>query len=242
MKKLMLLTWLIFPLLSNCQQLQGAQYKGADGIQHDFIIYNGKGEPIPVGDHSNIEGSPFLQNQWAFGMVKLTNGNVISDSAINYSLYNDKLFFKRNGNMYPVNYPVKEFSIQSAEDSVALKTYHFINGFPGIGRNDSSTFYEVLYEGNLLTLLRWQHKKIRETTKYNGPFESEYFPVQEYFIFYPKENRMVSLGGKANVNTVKKKLPHFSDQIKVYLSANKPDAGKDSSLIQLFSFLDAAKP
>jgi hypothetical protein len=151
------------------------------------------------------------------------------------------LYFKRNGNIYPINYSVKEFSIEDSEDSSKEKTYHFQNGFPKISRNDSTTFYEVLFAGDALQLLRWEHKTIREIYNYNAAYESQYTPVQEFFVFYPKENKMVSLGYKVNATLLRKKLPSYSEQIETYSSLHEVNIKQEDSLIQLFVFLDSAK-
>ncbi len=117
MNKVILFVFILFPLLSNSQM----RYAGSDGIPRNLEILDLSGQPIPIGSHSGIEGTPLLQSKWAYGVVVFENGGIYTDSSVNYSLFDNKLFFKRNENMYPVNDAVKEFSIENLEDSPGNK-------------------------------------------------------------------------------------------------------------------------
>ena len=218
-------------------QINGT-YVGADGVPHNYQFFDATGNPIVINDHSNVEGSPLLQEKWVSGIIKLKNGLTFSDSAINFSLFDDKLFFKRNDETFPINYPVREFLIKYSADPNENKIYHFQNSFPAIDKKDSLTFYQILFEGNSIRLLKWQHKKVRSVYKYNEPFHREYFPVQEFFAFFPKENKITELGTRINLKELKKNLPKYSKQIDWYNSSHKLNSQKEDDLVQLFTFLD----
>lgn len=240
MNKFILFVCILFPEITNSQSQM--RYAGADGVPHNLEFLDLSGQPIRIGDHSNIDGTPLLQSKWAFCIILLKNGGTLSDSSVNYSLFDDKLFFKRNDKMYPINYPVREFLLQNLEDSDKNKVFHFQNGFPeikGKNRNDSLTFYEILFRGNSIQLLKWQHKKIEETYMYGGPVKNEYSLVQEFFVFFPKENKIIQLGINLNLNVIRKKLPEYSNQIQAYSLAHKLNWKKEEDVIQLFSFLDS---
>lgn len=238
MNKFILFVCVLFYQVSYAQ-VNGV-YVGADGVPHNYQFFDGTGNPIVINDHSNIDGSPLLQDKWAFGIIRLKNGITFSDSAINFSLFDDKLFFKRNDETFPINYAVKDFLIKYSEDLNENKIYHFQNNFPAINKKDSLTFYEILFDGNSIRLLKWEHKKVRSVYKYNEPFHREYFPLQEFFAFFPKENKIVELGAKINLKGLRKNLPEYSNQINRYNSAHKLNTQKEDNLIQLFAFLDSA--
>ncbi len=238
MNKFILSVCILFSGVSHSQTLKG-NYKGADGVPHNLEFQDAGGKIIPIGDRSGIYGSPLFKNAWGFGIIKLKNGIAFSDSAMGYSLYNDKLFFRRNGKIYLINYPAKEFSIEYAADSNENKIYNFQNGFPEIDKNDSLVFYEVLFSGHTISLLKLLNKKILEPYNYGIGGHREYSLFQEYFVFFPKENKMVELGIKASLNVLRKKLPEYSNQIKAFNSTHKLNTKKDDDLIRLFSFLDS---
>ncbi len=242
MSKFILFICILFPVTSRSQYV-GAKHIGSDGVPRNLEITNITGEPIPIGNHSNIDGTPLLQGKLAFAVLILKNGRTYSDSLVGYSLFDDKLFIKRNNRTYPINYPVREFLLENVEESSERKVYHFQNGFPainGIKKNDSLTFYEVLFGGNYVKLLKWKHKKIKEIYAYASTFKSEYFLVEDFFVFFPKTNKIVELGIKVNINVLSKYLPEYSNQINAYTSSHKLNWKNDDDLIQLFSFLDSA--
>jgi hypothetical protein len=237
MNKFILFVCILFYEVSYAQ-INGV-YMGPDGVPQNYQFFDGTGNPIVINDHSNIDGSPLLQEKWVSGIIKLKNGLTFSDSAINFSLFDDKLFFKRKDETFPINYPVKEFLIKYSENPNENKIYHFQNSFPAINKKDSLTFYEILFEGNSIRLLKWAHKKVRSVYKYNEPFHREYFPLQEFFAFFPKENKIVELGAKVNLKLLRKNLPEYSKQINMYHSVHKLNTQNENDLIGLFSFLDS---
>jgi hypothetical protein len=219
-------------------QIKGRLW-GSDGVSHYSEILDFTGKPIPIGDNGNINGSPLLQEKWSLGLICLTNGVKYFDSSLNYSLYDDKLFLKKNDNTYPINLSVKEFSILNSKDTA--KIYLFQSGYPAINDKNSFTFYEVLFAGNFLKLLKSKHKKIVENSNYGSASQREYSLINEYFVFMPKSNRMVDLGMKVNLNEIRKNFPDYEKNISTYISSHKLNTKKDEDLIQLFYFLDARK-
>lgn len=238
MKRFILFVSFLFFKVSYSQV--SGRFLNTDGVPRDVEFLDLSGRPMPINDHSNINGTPFLQKKWKFGIIELKNGNVFSDSSINYSLFDDKLFFRRDNNIYAIKYAVTGFSIENSEDSIQNKIYNFQNNFPAINRNDRSTFYEVLFAGKYLELLKWQHKKIKEIYNYSSPLQREFFLVQDYFIFFPKEKKIIELSSKVNLKELRKNLPTYSKQIDEYNATHKLNRKKKDDLIQLFSFLDSA--
>lgn len=217
------------------------RYIGSDGTPRNYEFLDEEKKPIPIGDRGEITGSPLLQDQWTFGILKLQNGNMFSDSSVNYSLYYDKLFFKRDENIYPIDYPVKEFFIEASNKPEEKKIYHFGKGFPLIDQNDYSTFYEILFDGSSIKFLKKEDKQIRVSHPYNGPVEREYYTITDFFVFFPKENKIVELGKKVTLKDLRKNLSDYSGLIDSYSSSHKLDMKEDSDLNQLFSFLDSSK-
>ncbi|KAA9040504.1 hypothetical protein FW778_00170 [Ginsengibacter hankyongi] len=211
---------------------------GDDGIPHNLEFHDASGTSIPIGDRGDIGGSPLFKDQWGFAILHLKNGLTFSDSTVGFSLYNGRLFFKKEDKIYSVDYPVKAFLFEFAEDSDKEKIFRFQNGFPIINENDSLTFYEILFGGTSFKLLKLLNKKVHETYDYGVATRRVYYLYQQYFIFLPNKNIMIDLGINPTVKNLRKKLPKFSDQIKSYGSTHKLDSKNDDNLIQLFSFLD----
>jgi len=239
--KIILFICILFNKPGFSQVAVSGKFLNTDGVQQNYEFLDGEKKPIPIGDRGDITGSPLLQNKWAFGILKLENGTTFSDSAINYSLYNDKLFFKRDENIYPVNYPVKDFFIESSNATDGKKIYHFKKGFPPGGQNDYSTFYEILFDGSSIKFLKKEDKRIRVSYQYNGPTSREYYTVRKFFVFFPNENKIVELGKKVTLKDLRKDLSRYSNLIDSYSSIHKLDTREENDLNKLFSFLDSSK-
>ena len=237
MNKLILFIFILLSKFGYSQDASTEHFWGTVPKYSEILDFSGK--PIPVGDNGNINGSPLLQEKWSLGLISLTNGVKYADSSLNYSLYDNKLFLKKNNNTYPINLPVKEFSLLNSKDTA--KIYLFQTGYPAINDKNSFTFYEVLFAGNFLKLLKWEHKKIVENSNYGSASQKEYSLINEYFVFMPKSNRMVDLGMKVNLNELRKTFPDYEKDISLYISSHKLNTKRDEDLIQLFYFLDSGK-
>jgi hypothetical protein len=237
MKKSILLILIFNFTFAYSQDVSTKNFWGTVPKYSEILDFNGK--PIPIGGDGNIIGSPLIQEKWSLGLITLANGVKFSDSSLNYSLYDDKLFFKRNDNTYPINLPVKEFLLLNQKDTA--KTYLFQTGYPAINNKNSFTFYEVLFAGKFLKLLKWQHKKIVDINSYGGADQKEYFFINDYYVFMPKLNKIISLGMKLNLNELKKNISEYEIDISNYNSSHKLNTKKDEDVIQLFYYLDSLK-
>jgi hypothetical protein len=224
-----------------CQTVLSGRYMGSDGIQRDYQFLDGENNPIPIGDRGCIEGSPLLQSKWTFGILKLQNGQTIADSALNYSLYNNKLFFERNGSIYQVNKQVNEFFIQPSIDPSADKFFHFQKGFPAIDQNDYSSFYEVLFDGISIKLLKKDDKNIQVSYQYSGPIDRHYYTLHKFYVFIPKENRLIELGKRITLKDLRKNLTGYAAQIDAYTAAHKITNNEEADFLGLFEYLDKPK-
>ena len=230
------LNCLLYLVTSNAQI--DMKLMGDDGIPHNLEFHNADGSIIPIGNSSDIAGSPLFNDQWGLGIVQFKNGIKFTDSTVGFSLYNGRLFFKKDNKAYSIDYPVAAFALKYPENPNEDKIYTFKNGFPAINGNDSLTFYEILYGGESIKLLMSLQKKVQETYSYGVGSRRQYSLKGELFIFLCKQNEMINLGTNPNEKSLKKKLRQFSDEIKSYLSTRKLNLKNDDDLIQLISNLD----
>ena len=240
MQKTLLLILLAFisPTLFAQLNPNGAKYAGNDGIGVNRQFNDMGGNPIPINDHSSIGGSPLLNADFGQGIVRLKNGNYFSDTALGYSLYENKLFVRRQDGMYPVNDDVVSFSIEYPANGSSKKIYSFENGFPAIDRNDGGTFYQILYHGKDYTLLKWIHEKVQMPYNYGEGSKRQYVMDHGYFAYSLTENKMVFLGNKVTIKNLKKKLPQYDSKIAIYVVDHKFKGKEEGDIIKLFTFLN----
>lgn len=232
---------LFFSLQSKSQViLSGIKYEGANGNPANLEFRDANGNMIPINSRLDLAGSPLFHDDWGYGILHFESGVTFVDSAIGYSLYNNKLFFKKGEHIYIVDYPTKNFAISFYGNPKTI--YQFQSGYPPIAGNDKTTFYQVLFSGYNFSLLKWMYKKIIEPYNYGLGGQRQYSLNEEYLVFIPKENKMISLGLNTNIRAVKKRLPAFSSAIDTYTSTHRYNAKSDDDAINLFTFLDTQNP
>ncbi|MFX8573800.1 hypothetical protein ABTM22_19910, partial [Acinetobacter baumannii] len=89
-------------------------------------------------------------------------------------------------------------------------------GYPGVDKNDLNTYYQVLYFGNNLQLLKWQHKKIVESSSYGGVKEKNFVLEQAFYVFDSKNYKTIPIEKK--LIDLKKALPDYATDLDEYLA------------------------
>jgi len=227
---------LSFSIASNAQA--SGKHVGATGVGGDLSIQNNDGKMIPIGAQADTKGSPLLLEQWVSGTVNLKNGVKFNDSALNYSLYEDKLYFKRDNQFFIVAGIINDFYLAKDEDNKAQGLYHFVSGYPATTTTNENTFYQLLADGGKYQLLKWQHKRIREVYNYGGANESEYVGQEAYYVFEKATHKMWSLGNKANVQQIKNTLSVDESIWKAYLDKHNTNSKGESAMFELMSVMN----
>ena len=228
----------IFAISINVNAQARGKHVGATGVGGDLSIQDNDGKMIPIGVQSDTKGSPLFLEKWVNGSVNLKNGVKFNDSALNYSLYEDKLYFKRDNQFFIVAGIINDFYLAKDEDNKAQGLYHFVSGYPASATTNENTFYQLLADGGKYQLLKWQHKRIREIYNYGGANESEYVGQEAYYVFEKAAHKMWNLGNKANVQQIKNTLSVDDATWKAYLDKHSSNSKGESAMIELVSVMN----
>jgi hypothetical protein len=238
MKPIITLAVLIsFSIASNAQV--SGKHMGSTGVGGDLSIQNSDGKMIPIGAQADTKGSPLFLEKWVSGSVNLKNGVKFNDSSLNYSLYEDKLYFKRENQFFIVAGIINDFYLADDENNKTKGLFHFVSGYPITTTSNENTFFQLLADGGKYQLLKWQHKKIREVYNYGGVNETEYVSQEAYYIFEKAAHKMWSLGSKTNVQQIKNTLSIDDATWKAYFENHTSNSKGESALIDLMTFLNA---
>jgi hypothetical protein len=172
-------------------------------------------------------------DNWVKGTVILKNGVRFQDTALNYSLYEDKLYFKRFNQFYIVEGAISEFYL--AKDSSLL---HFVGGYPATKITNGTNFFQVLADGSRYQLLKWVRKKIREAYSYGGPTESAYVQQEAYCIFEKNSRTMFEVSNKPNVTAIKNTLSIEDALWKAYWHSHPSNNKSEASMIHFVHYLN----
>jgi hypothetical protein len=229
----------IFAISFSLNAQVSGKHMGSTGVGGDLSIQNSDGKMIPIGAQADTKGSPLFLEQWLYGTVNLKNGSKFNDSALNYSLYEDKLYFKRDNQFFIVAGIINDFYLATAEDNIAQKFYHFVSGYPASAATNENTFFQLFSDGGRYQLLKWQHKKIREIYNYGGVNESEYVNQEAYYIFEKAAHKMWSIvGNKPNIQQIKNTLSVDESIWKAYLENHSANSKGESAMIEFVNFLN----
>ena len=222
-------------LLINTTNAQVAgKHIGSTGVPVDVRFTDNEGKIIPIGA-GDVGGNPLLNEYPGKVQVTLTNDLVVEYAQGNYSLFEDKLFIVKEGNYFPVNTAVKKFTLQYPEAAKTKPLYTFQAGYPKNGDFHEGTFYEVLAANKQVQLLKWAHKKVRQSEGYGSTTEKKLVEVQNYFLFDITNKKWINLGNRLNMNQIKSGLIAINNNYESTLQSK--NIKSESDLIALVNEL-----
>jgi len=189
---------------------------------------------------AGIQGTPYVFDKFSLGKVVFLNGMESVDSNLNYSYFDHKLYYTQKNGLYVVNQQAKSFVLNSVDKDNNKLSKQFMCLFPSVENNTPATFYEVLGNGDQLQLLKYTHKRIKESTVYGGAPTKEYVADDLFYIYDKAAKKMLALGSALSLKAIKKGLPEFTAQIDALLNTNKLNLKKEEDMIQLLQQLKAS--
>lgn len=236
MKKSIYILFLLVASYTANAQVSG-KHMGSTGVGGDLSIQDNNGKMIPIGAKEDTKGNPLFLENWVNGKVNLKNGITFNDSALNFSLFEDKLYFKRDNQFFIVAGIINDFYLANANSTAYL--YHFVSGYPASSNTNENTFFQLLSDGKNYQLLKWQHKKIREVYNYGGVNESEYVNQEAYYVFQKSTHNLFNIAAnKANTLQIKNTLSVDESIWKAYLNNHTNNTKGESGMVEFISYLN----
>lgn len=223
---------LLIVLFSSSNFLLAQGVLSGDAIKN-IQFTDASGRLLPVGQ-SNIEGTPYVFEKFTKGKVVFTNGVEATDPNLNFSYFDHKLYFTKDNNLYMVNLPVKDFYLENEEDPNNIISKHFACGFPVVEMNSLTTYYEVLGQGKVFQLLKYSHKRVKESNVYGGAPIKEYVIDNAYFVYVVADKKMLSVGSSISFKSLKKILPNDAAKMDELAASAKINTKNEEGLGQLF--------
>jgi hypothetical protein len=186
---------------------------------------------------AGINGTPYVFEKFGMGKVIFINGMESVDSNLNYSYFDHKLYYTQKNGLYVVNQQAKSFELNSVDKENNKVSKQFMCLYPNVDDNTPATFYEVLGKGDNFQLLKYTHKRVKETVVYGGAPNKEYVSDDLFYIYDKATKKMLVMGSALSLKSVKKTLPNYATQIDGYLNANKLNLKKEEDMIQLLQQL-----
>ncbi|HTE28266.1 hypothetical protein [Flavitalea sp.] len=188
------------------------------------------GKPLPGSQNFDIEGSPFLNDEFESGRVVFTNGKMSNDLYLQFNMLNNKLLFKRDDMVLEFVDSITDFYLQHKENNTLGLVFR--SNFPPIDRNTRATFYELLVDGKIV-LLKYRYKTVTGYREYSTANKKRYVEGSQLYAALPG-NRITRI--KRDRNFLMKAMPDYAE--KIMTLTNDLRLRNDESLITLFQELN----
>ena len=181
-----------------------------------------------------VNGSPYLQDEFLFGVMTTVDDVTIEGLKYRYDVFNDEMQFILKEDTASIIRPLTLRSLKFGEVEFIYDVYYTSDGNPAAG------YFEILEEGRLSALLR--RTKVMEYDEYvsnygGGGGSKEYY-------FKEKKNLYIKLSN-AIANKISNKkdflalLPDHLDEVKNYMKSNKLSVRKQDDLVEMVSYYNS---
>ena len=181
----------------------------------------------------DIQGSPFLFNDWNLGIVKFRNRRFAKGINLRFNIYNNQLYFKKDEQQLEFALPVEEFMIRGLKDTDSVDVFYRC-GFPDTEKTTYQTFFEVIADGNLV-LLKYRYKVISSFKPYNQAERKKFEDREQLFVYVDK--RMIKV--KKDKESIIEALPQHKAAILSIVEEKKLKLKNDGDMEKLFVELNS---
>jgi len=189
-----------------------------------------EGRPLKLKGIDEVEGTPFLFEDWKQGSVTFNQGSVLSGVDLKFAVFGNQLFFRKGDDMLEFTMPVKEFRINaSVTVPLVYRCY-----YPDISGNNGKTFYNVVVDGNI-QLLKLVSREVKDHKSYNEPVKKKFMDKETWYVFLPNGTIHIL---ERDTNWLKKLLPQHADKIDNIIAEKKLKLKKDEDVAELIRRLN----
>ena len=139
------------------------------------------GKPYQTGVYNDINGSPYLFDDWKQSTVTDKNGSTFQHVMIRFDAYDNKFYYNHGDTAYSFITPVDEIKIFPFTGDTSTKMV-FKKGFTVTDKLTADKFVQVLTEGKI-SVVKYIYKTLQETTEYNVPGKVKSFNDRMVYFF-----------------------------------------------------------
>ena len=186
-----------------------------------MFIQDINGRPIFENGYTEIEGSPYLKDEWSRGNVKAKhNGKTYELAKMRYDTYKDELEYEENQKSYRFSSEITEFTTTSGVFRNKIPAYESLSG-----RN----FYQVLYDGKV-KLLKRTVTKIQTEKLYSSATTTKRF-VKDEFLYLFKDGAITRL--KKDKKALLEALSDKQADLEAFIKEQKIKFSKEEDFLRV---------
>lgn len=205
------------------------------------------GAPARLTPYTDVEGSPYLFDDWSRANIGLTNAGLKENVAFKFNIHDNELeVINEAGNTIYLTKNYVEYVelerpsliLANSMNQGLLPSLLFKKGFDiikGIGPND---LVNVLAEGRNYTLIRRYFSDLVTPPKNSyTPTAGRMFVFEESFYLIDKNENVTNVKNRSNV-ILKALNPADQDKAKQIIKDGKLDLGREDHLVRFFTELN----
>ena len=197
---------------------------------------NMSGVPLRLKSYKDIQGSPYLFDDWQEANFLSKEGVVVESVYIRYNIYEDKVEYKKEGETYQLmNESVKGFIVGVPDNDGRMKRTVFQNGFNDVKGFEKGNFFAVLFDGKVKFLQKIEAKLVETTATYGTSSTLTKFVKEESFYFVNEKGETNKI--KRNNSSLLKILNDKS--LNNFVKENDLNIKEDSALLKTLQFYES---
>lgn len=205
-------------------------------VHGDYMdIYDNSMQKVGGNNHSNITGTPFLNDEWGAGAVVFANGRHVSGLPLRFNLQTNTLFFKKDSSVLAFADKVSAFKINYNNTGEKTEVF-FKSGYPDKNGKPTDFLYEVINIGPNIHFLKALSSNIEQQYVYGSAAKENYKIHQERYLYIVQRNVLVKIA--SNEKSILKALPEYEEQIKKFEAVNNSKLNNDKEVNSLITSLN----
>lgn len=192
------------------------------------------GHPLNGNVQQDVAGSPYINEDWAWANLTLSQGKILTMVAVKLNIENNELHYTDSTGKELVAMEGIVRRVEYINFITKEKTgYLFKNGYPAINKQNQDFYYQVLAEGKAELLVK-KTKYIRTSKDdMTGIVTREFVDAaQVYYVFANSAIKQLNASKKEILDIMKDK----EQLVDSFIETNKINFKKNTDLIKLFNY------
>lgn len=185
---------------------------------------------IPVHQAVNVEGSPYLFEDFYEGVVFLKNGRTTRSVHIRYNTHTQSIDFMSANQSFNVGLD----NIESFSITIEGKQHTFTNGFDASGISEED-FLEIVVDGNATFAVRHNTNFMENTASYGTATQQDKYITSETFYIRVGEDDFNRIR-RPNNRRILRNFPDFGDELDDFVDENDLDLSEKEDIAQLTAY------
>ncbi len=203
------------------------------------LLQDLNGSPLRVGNAKSVEGNPFFKSSFCEANLITSEGNKYANVRTKLNLQNNIVIYTKtelDENEFTPTVQIKQIQFIGCSDSKGVAIFQ--SGFPPIGKQDESVFYQVLDSGKTKLLKYYQIDETQNAVNGLNPGAPSILLLKVEFYFVFDSLKGMKKITKSNDDV----LNYFSDKkslIETFIATNKLKCKREEDLIKVFNYYNS---